>query len=292
MFGGVIVDLPTPFQSNGRIDSQSFQTLVERQLNQPISGILIGGITGEGETLNSSEHLQLLEHAIGIVEGNIPVLAALYWQRLPELLEIAKRLRHLAVDGVVVFLPAGSRWSTSMLHHQLQLLHQKLQLPIILAEQPFTRSLTITPEMLEALCQNTNLVAYAAPLVNIFAFTECHKRCHQRLTLFVLNEKDLLPALSLGASGMISVLANWKAEPLATIVQGFRSGENQKALRLFQQMLPLFQLGAQVHPAVLVKSLFTYQGIAMPYFRLPLELMPEAAIHQLLQEMESQASGW
>ncbi len=291
MFGGVIVDFPTPFQSSGEVDLDQFQYLMKRQLDQPISGLLIGGPTGEGQTLSEKEILLLLQQACQIVSGRFAVLGALYWEDPLNMLDKCRRFQKLGIDAVVLFLPPIAPLSVNHVKRQLYQLRQRFSLPIILAEPVIGLPETLPASDLEMICKESLIVAFASTFHKMVEMAAYHEYCHQHLTLIAITESYLLPALAVGAKGVLSAIANYTASPLAGIIQAYRSGNHQQALQLYQHLLPFLRIAMGIHPAALVKSLLAYHQAIPPYFRLPLKLISETTVKYLVEGTNFQASG-
>ena len=272
LFKGCGTAISTPFDENG-VNLKEFERLIENQIQNKVDAIIVCGTTGESSTMTTEEKKQAIECAVKTANGRIPVIAGTGGNNTKQVIENSKLAESLGVDGLLIVTPYYNKCTQKGLVEHYKVIAQSVSLPIILYSVPSRTGVNIEPKTCLELSKIENIVAIKEASGNISQVAEIAQLCGDDLHIYSGNDDQILPILSLGGLGVISVLSNVKPEYTHNIVQNFFDGDIQKATKMQLDALPLIRaLFSEVNP-IPVKAALNIQGYNFGTPRLPLTPM-------------------
>ena len=286
LFKGCGTAISTPFDENG-VNLKEFERLIENQIQKNVDAIIVCGTTGESSTMTTEEKKQAIECAVKTANGRIPIIAGTGGNNTKQVIENSKLAESLGVDGLLIVTPYYNKCTQKGLVEHYKVIAQSVSLPIILYSVPSRTGVNIEPKTCLELSKIENIVAIKEASGNISQVAEIAHLCGDNLHIYSGNDDQILPILSLGGLGVISVLSNVKPEYTHNIVQNFFSGNIEKATKMQLDALPLIKaLFSEVNP-IPVKAALNIQGYDFGIPRLPLTPMTAEKMEVLKQELNS-----
>lgn len=268
IFKGIATALVTPFK-NGSIDFNSMAKLIDFQLENNVSAIVICGTTGEAPTLSETEQSSLIEFAVKRVNGSIPVIAGSGSNCTKKAVDLSIRAENLGADALLIVTPYYNKASDEGLIRHYITIADSVSIPIILYNVPSRTGIDISPEVYETLSTHDHIIGLKEAGKNVNTIKKL-KAKKVPLQVFSGNDQGTCDLLSLGALGCISVASNIIPCEMIQICNYFFSGEIQKAFELESLMTPLFnELFCEVNP-IPVKYAMKLMGLCDGEMRLPL----------------------
>jgi len=267
MFHGSLVALITPFLEDGSLDIDSFKELIYWHMEQGTDGIVLCGSTGEGSSLSLEEKDVLLQEAVSIAKGNIPIIMGTSSNVTKQAVEYTKRAKDLGADGCLVVVPYYNKPSFHGCMAHFQAISQ-CALPIILYHHPGRTGVYLSAEMLVQLCHIPNVIGVKEASGNMDLALEF---LHKSQTPFLCGVDELAPSLiSMGAKGSISVIANIRPKLWSQCMIAALHGEVEKLQRDYRAIYPLCRaMMLETNPQC-VKFAVSLEHRARPFLRLPL----------------------
>ena len=284
LFKGCGTAISTPFDENG-VNLKEFERLIKNQIQNKVDAIIVCGTTGESSTMTTEEKKQAIECAVKTANGRIPIIAGTGGNNTKQVIENSKLAESLGVDGLLIVTPYYNKCTQKGLVEHYKVIAQSVSLPIILYSVPSRTGVNIEPKTCLELSKIENIVAIKEASGNISQVAEIAHLCGDDLHIYSGNDDQILPILSLGGLGVISVLSNVKPEYTHNIVQNFFDGDIQKATKMQLDALPLIKaLFSEVNP-IPVKSALNIQGYNFGTPRLPLTPMTAEKMEVLKQAL-------
>ena len=284
LFKGCGTAISTPFDENG-VNLKEFEKLIENQIQNKVDAIIVCGTTGESSTMTTEEKKQAIECAVKTANGRIPIIAGTGGNNTKQVIENSKLAESLGVDGLLIVTPYYNKCTQKGLVEHYKVIAQSVSLPIILYSVPSRTGVNIEPKTCLELSKIENIVAIKEASGNISQVAEIAQLCGDDLHIYSGNDDQILPILSLGGLGVISVLSNVKPEYTHNIVQNFFDGDIQKATKMQLDALPLIKaLFSEVNP-IPVKAALNIQGYDFGIPRLPLTPMTAEKMEVLKQAL-------
>ena len=284
LFKGCGTAISTPFDENG-VNLKEFERLIENQIQNKVDAIIVCGTTGESSTMTTEEKKQAIECAVKTANGRIPIIAGTGGNNTKQVIENSKLAESLGVDGLLIVTPYYNKCTQKGLVEHYKVIAQSVSLPIILYSVPSRTGVNIEPKTCLELSKIENIVAIKEASGNISQVAEIAQLCGDDLHIYSGNDDQILPILSLGGLGVISVLSNVKPEYTHNIVQNFFDGDIQKATKMQLDALPLIKaLFSEVNP-IPVKAALNIQGYNFGTPRLPLTPMTAEKMEVLKQAL-------
>ena len=284
LFKGCGTAISTPFDENG-VNLKEFERLIENQIQNKVDAIIVCGTTGESSTMTTEEKKQAIECAVKTANGRIPIIAGTGGNNTKQVIENSKLAESLGVDGLLIVTPYYNKCTQKGLVEHYKVIAQSVSLPIILYSVPSRTGVNIEPKTCLELSKIENIVAIKEASGNISQVAEIAHLCGDDLHIYSGNDDQILPILSLGGLGVISVLSNVKPEYTHNIVQNFFDGDIQKATKMQLDALPLIRaLFSEVNP-IPVKAALNIQGYNFGTPRLPLTPMTAEKMEVLKQAL-------
>jgi len=284
LFLGCGTAIPTPFTENG-VNFDEFRKLIEFQIDNGVDSLIVCGTTGEASTMSMQEKLDTIKCAVECSNGRIPIIAGTGSNNTLQAIEMSKKAEELGVDGLLIVTPYYNKTTQEGLIAHYSAIAKEVSLPIILYNVPGRTGLNILPETCLELSKIENIVAIKEASGNLSQVAEIAHLCGDNLYIYSGNDDQILPVLSLGGKGVISVLSNVKPKLVCDMVSSFFAGDINKAIDLQLKSIPLTKaLFSEVNP-IPVKAALSMIGFDFGKPRLPLIEMQELNKEVLKKEL-------
>ena len=278
--------IATPFDERG-INFEEYKKLVEFQIVQGADAIIVCGTTGESSTMSNTEKEDLIKFTVDIVDKRIPVIAGTGGNNTANVIELSKYAETVGADGLLVVTPYYNKTTQQGLVSHYTAIANSVSLPIILYNVPSRTGLNITPETYLELSKIENIVAVKEASGNISQVAKIAELCGDNLNIYSGNDDQVLPILSLGGLGVISVLSNIYPKYVHNMVINYLSGKHEEALKAQLNSLSLIDaLFSEVNP-IPIKEALNILGFNFGKPRLPLVEMSETGKENLQHIIEN-----
>ena len=287
IFTGAGVAIVTPMKANGDVNFEALGNLIEFQIAGGTDSIIICGTTGEASTLSYEEHLECIRYTVDKVAKRIPVVAGTGSNCTETAIYLSKEAEKVGADGVLVVTPYYNKATQKGLIAHFEAIAKSLNIPAILYNIPGRTGCNMLPETIHHLVKNVdNIVGVKDATGNIEHIMQTMHLCHGELDLYSGNDDQIVPLLSAGGIGVISVLSNILPRETHDICAKYLAGDVKGSLELQLKYLPLIKaLFCEVNP-IPVKKALNLMGMEAGTLRLPLTDMEEANAARLQKEME------
>ncbi len=270
MFKGSIVALVTPFK-NGKVDEQKLRALIDFQIKNGTSGIVPCGTTGESATLNFDEHESVIQVTIEEVKKRVPVIAGTGSNSTQEAIMLTKQAASAGADASLQVSPYYNRPTQKGLYEHFKAIAQSVKIPIILYNIAGRTGVNIEPETIAKLAQDCkNIVAVKEASGSLDQMSRIKQLCPENFDLISGDDGLTLPVLSIGGTGIISVVANIVPKDVADLVSAFEKGGLKKARELHYKLLPLIKAVFLETNPIPIKTAMGLLGMCEPDLRLPM----------------------
>ena len=274
LFEGCGTAIATPFCEEG-VNLKEFAKLVEEQIREGVDAIIVCGTTGESSTMTETEKLQTIECAVRTARKRVPIIAGTGSNNTKAVIEMNQKAQELGVDGVLIVTPYYNKTTQKGLIAHYKAIAEKTDLPIILYNVPSRTGVNIKPETCFELSKIENIVAVKEASGDLSQVAEIANLCRDELTIYSGNDDQVIPILSLGGRGVISVLSNVKPKYTHEMCKNFFSGNIKEATKMQLDAIPLIKaLFSEVNP-IPVKAALNMVGYHYGIPRLPLIEMTE-----------------
>ncbi len=287
IFRGASTALITPLTADG-IDYESFGKLIDWQIAEGIDSLVICGTTGEGSTLSDEEHREALEFAYKRAAGKVPMIAGTGSNDTGYAIDLTKFACEVGYEGMLLVTPYYNKATQNGLIKTFTAIADESTKPCILYNVPSRTGVNIEPATYGVLADHPMITGIKEASGNISKIVETMSIVGDRLDLYSGNDDQIVPLLSLGGSGVISVLSNLFPKKTSELCHKFFEGDTEGALKLQLDYLPLINaLFCEVNP-IPVKAAMAAMGFGEDYLRLPLTPMEDAHKANLLALMRQQ----
>ena len=276
MFRGSIVAIVTPFK-NGKIDENKLRDLIEFHIKNGTSGIVPCGTTGESATLSFEEHDRVIEITIEQVKKRIPVIAGTGSNSTEEAIMLTKHAAKAGAEASLQVSPYYNRPTQKGLYEHFKTIAESVNIPIILYNIASRTGVNIEPETIARLAQDCkNIVGVKEASGSLDQMSRIKQLCPKDFDLISGDDSLTLPILSIGGTGIISVVANIVPRDVANLVAEFEKGNLKKAQEIHYKLLPLIRsVFIETNP-IPVKTAMGLLGMCEPDLRLPMsKMLPE-----------------
>ena len=286
IFRGIATALITPLTADG-IDYAQFGKLIDWQIDQGINALVICGTTGESSTLSDAEHRRAIAFACEKVNGRVPVIAGTGSNETAYAVELTKSACADGADAVLVVTPYYNKTTQNGLVAMYNTIADASTKPVILYNVPSRTGIGIQPETYVKLAQHPNIAAIKEANSDISKIVETFALVGDQLDIYSGNDDQIVPILSMGGQGCISVLSNVVPKETVAITDQFFAGNVAEAARLQCQFMPLIRsLFCESNP-IPVKAAMSALGFCENYLRLPLVPMEQDHYETMLQRMRA-----
>ena len=286
LFKGCGTAISTPFDEKG-VNLKEFAKLVEEQIENKVDSIIVCGTTGESATMTEEERLQTIECAVKTANGRVPIIAGTGSNNTKAVIEMNRKVEKLGVDGLLIVTPYYNKTTQKGLIEHYRVIAKNTTLPIILYNVPSRTGVNILPETCLELSKIENIVAIKEASGDLSQIAMIANLCRDNLIIYSGNDDQIIPILSLGGMGVISVLSNIKPKYTHDMCYEFFNGNIKEAAKMQIDAIPLIKaLFSEVNP-IPVKAALNMIGYDFGIPRLPLIEMTEQGkekLKRLIQE--------
>lgn len=277
IFEGAGVAIVTPMKANGEINYDKFEELIEEQIAGGTDCIIAVGTTGEASTLTEKEHIDAIRFAVEVTKHRIPVIGGTGSNSTASMIQYSTEAEEAGVDGLLLVSPYYNKTSQRGLIASFKAIADSVKVPALLYNVPSRTGINIEPETTAWLCKNVeNIVGIKEASGNLSKIAHMMAVSDGKIDLYSGNDDQIVPILSLGGKGVISVLSNVAPRQTHDICQNFFDGNVAEAARMQLEAIPLIEaLFCETNP-IPVKEALNLMGKEVGGYRLPLvEMAPE-----------------
>ena len=289
IFTGAGVAIVTPFREDGSVNYEAFAEQIELQIAGGTDAIIVCGTTGESSTLTHEEHLDVIRYCVKQVNKRIPVIAGTGSNCTETAVYLSQEAEKAGVDGLLIVTPYYNKCTQKGLYEHFKIVAESVSLPIILYNIPGrTGGVLIQPETVVSLCRNVkNIVGVKDATGNISGVAKVLQLADGDVDLYSGNDDQIVPILSLGGKGVISVLSNVAPRQTHDICQLYFDGKVKESAALQLKALPVIDgLFCEVNP-IPVKKAMNLMGLNAGPLRRPLTEMEEEHAAKLADAMKA-----
>ena len=286
IFEGAGVALVTPFHEDGSVDYEKLKELVEFQIANGTDAIIICGTTGESSTLTHEEHLECIKKCVEYVNGRIPVVAGTGSNCTETAIYLSTEAEKYGADALLVVTPYYNKATQKGLIAHYTAIANSVKLPIIMYNVPSRTGCNIQPATAVTLAKNVeNIVAIKEASGNISQVVKLAQLANGCIDIYSGNDDQVVPLLSLGGKGVISVTANIIPEDTHDMVQKYLDGDVAGSLALQLKAIDLCDaMFCEVNP-IPVKKAVDLAGLCNGYVRMPMTEAEPASVEKIKKAM-------
>ena len=286
IFTGAATAVITPLTENG-VDYPAFEKLLNWQVEQGIDALVICGTTGEGSTLSDKEHKEVLQFALDVVAGRVPMIAGTGSNDTAYAISLTKFACSIGYDAVLLVTPYYNKTTQKGLIASFSAIADVSTKPVILYNVPSRTGVNIEPATYAALAEHPQICAIKEANGNLSKIVETAALVGDKLDIYSGNDDQIVPILACSGKGVISVLSNVAPKETALMCKKFFDGDVVGAMEMQKKYLPLVNaLFCEVNP-IPAKAAMAAMGFCENYLRLPLVPMEDAHREVLLQCMRN-----
>ena len=272
IFKGSGVAIITPFK-NGNLNLLKLRELIEWHIKEGTDAIIICGTTGEASTMSRYEKKKVIKFTVDVVNKRIPVIAGTGNNDTLDTIKMSQYAESVGVDGILVITPYYNKTNSAGLIKHFEEINEAVNVPIILYNVPSRTGMNITPSQVKELSNLKNIVAIKEASGDISQIAKIKALCGDSIDIYSGNDDQVIPIMSLGGLGVISVSANIIPKLMHEMTYSYLNKDIDKALELQLKTLPLINnLFIEVNP-IPVKTALNLMGFEVGDFRLPLYKM-------------------
>lgn len=287
IFRGAATALVTPLNENG-IDFSQFRRLIEWQISEEIDGLVIAGTTGEGSTLTDEEHREAVRFAVEVVNGRVPVIAGTGSNDTDYAVDLTRYCCEVGADAMLVVTPYYNKATQKGLVKMYNVIADASTKPILLYNVPSRTGVNIEPKTYRELAEHPQIVGIKEANGNISKIVETFSLVGDMLDIYSGNDDQIVPLMSMGGQGVISVLSNIMPRATSEMCHRFFRGDVAGSAKMQRDLLPLINsLFCEVNP-IPVKAAVAAMGYCDNYVRLPLTCMEDDHREMMLGLMRQQ----
>lgn len=287
VFSGAATAIVTPLTKDG-IDYKQFARLIEWQISEGIDAIVAVGTTGEGSTLTDEEHKAAIKFCVEQVAGRVPVIAGTGSNDTQYAIDLTRYACSVGADAMLLVTPYYNKATQKGMIESFKAIADASDKPCILYNVPSRTGCNLLPASVKELAKHPNIVAIKEACGNISQIAELAALVGDEIDIYSGNDDQIVPILSLGGKGVISVLSNIMPKATVDICKLFFDGKIEESRKLQLELLPLVNaLFCEVNP-IPVKAAVSAMGYCDNYLRLPLTPMEKANEEKLLSLMKEQ----
>lgn len=286
IFTGAAVAIVTPMKENKEVDFNKLEQLIDYQIGHGTDAIVICGTTGEASTLTHEEHLECIKVAVDRTNKRVPVIAGTGSNCTETAIYLSKEARAYGADGLLVVTPYYNKATQNGLTAHFTAIANSVDIPLVLYNVPSRTGCSMAVDTLVSLAKNVeNITAVKEASGNITFVADLMQRSEGLLDVYSGNDDQIVPVLSLGGKGVISVLSNILPRETHEIVEHYIRGNTKKSLEMQLKYLPLIHaLFAEVNP-IPVKKAMELMGMEVGPLRMPLTEMEPQNVKTLVEAM-------
>jgi 4-hydroxy-tetrahydrodipicolinate synthase len=289
MFTGTGTAMVTPFHRDGSLDEATMRRLVQRQIDAGIDFLVPCGTTGESPTLNHEEHLRVVEIAVELAKGKIPVLAGAGGYNTSEVISIARELADIGANGILSVTPYYNKPTQEGLFQHYRAIADAVPLPIILYSVQGRTGVNIEPATVKRLAGIENIVGIKEASGNVSQMAAILNTVPEGFTMLSGDDALTIPMIALGGRGVISVVSNEIPREMARLTRAALDGDFQTAREIHRRYHALMEINFVESNPIPVKAAMAEMGLLEAVWRLPLvvpKLENRERIRAVLESVE------
>ena len=270
IFRGCATAIVTPFNEYNEINFDEFKRLINFQIDNDVNAIVVCGTTGEASTLSCEEKEELIKYCVKVVNKRVPVIAGVGSNNTKVVIENEIYAEKVGVDGLLIVTPYYNKTTQNGLIEHYKIISENTNLPIILYNVPGRTGVDINPETYFELSKVNNIVATKEASGNISKILKIRSLCKDNLNIYSGNDDQIIPTLSIGCLGVISVLSNIMPKYTSKMVEKYFSGEVIKASKMQTEAAKLIELLFKEVNPIPIKEALNIIGFEVGKPRMPL----------------------
>jgi 4-hydroxy-tetrahydrodipicolinate synthase len=286
-FTGCGTALVTPFQRDESLDERVLRQLIQRQITAGIDFLVPCGTTGESPTLTREEYLRVVEITTEEVRGRVPVLAGAGGNNTAAVVALIRAIEPLGVDGILSVAPCYNKPTHEGLYRHYCTVAEATRLPIVLYNVPGRTGCNIEPETVRRLAAAGSIVGIKEASGNIAQIGAVLQAVPEEFAVLSGDDAMTLPAMALGARGVISVAANEAPAEMTELCRLAQNSDFAAARRIHRRLLPLMDVNFVESNPLPVKAALAMMGLAEPVWRLPLVPPSERSCEKIRGVLEN-----
>lgn len=288
IFTGAGVAIITPFNEDGSVNYDEFKRIIEDQISGGTDAIVVCGTTGESAAMTEEEHMDVVKFCIDTVNHRIPVVAGTGSNCTATAVDLSKKAESYGADAVLCVTPYYNKATQNGLVAHYSTIAEAIDIPVIIYNVPSRTGCNIQPQTLKTLAEKyENIAGIKDAAGNLSQTADEAYLCGDNITIYSGNDDQIVPILSMGGKGVISVLSNVAPGPAHDIVAEYLNGNVEKSRELQLKYLPLVRaLFCEVNP-IPVKYAMTLLGYAAGPLRLPLTELSHEHKELIKKEMKN-----
>lgn len=286
VFRGAATAMITPMREDGSVDYEAMGRLIDWQIEQGIDALLIAATSGEGSTLSDEEHREVLQFAVNQARGRVPMIAGTGSNDTAYACDLTKYACQIGYDACLVVTPYYNKTTQRGLIRMYKTIADASTKPLILYNVPSRTGISLAPATVAELSSYPHIDAIKEASGNISAIADIAASVTEGFTIYSGNDDQIIPILSLGGQGVISVLSNLLPKETSAMVHAYLEGNIEQARTMQLQYLPLIHaLFCETNP-IPVKAAMALMGYGTNTLRLPLVTMETEHETQLRARMQ------
>ena len=270
MFTGCGTALVTPFRSDLSLDEEALTALVRRQVESGIHFLVPCGTTGENPTLNKKERLQVVEITLEEAKGKVPILAGAGGYNTSGVVELARELESMEVDGLLSVTPYYNKPTPEGLYEHYKAIAAATRLPIVLYNVPSRTGTNITPSTLARLASIDNIIGVKEASGDIGQMAAIFQQVPKTFSVLSGDDSVTLPLMALGGVGVISVASNEIPAEMSALCNACLKGDLATGREIHRRYHALMEVNFVESNPGPVKAALSMMGLIQPYYRLPM----------------------
>ncbi|MBR4084396.1 MAG: 4-hydroxy-tetrahydrodipicolinate synthase [Lachnospiraceae bacterium] len=288
IFTGSGTAIVTPMNADGSVNYESFKNLIEFQIANETDAIIVCGTTGEASTLTHEEHLDVIKYCVEVVNKRIPVIAGTGSNCTETAIYLSTEAEKAGADGLLVVSPYYNKATQNGLFAHFKAVADSVKIPILLYNVQSRTGMNIAPTTIVRLCEACeNIVGVKEASGNISQVAKIAALGKGKIDIYSGNDDQIIPIMSLGGKGVISVLSNVAPRQTHEICAKYLAGDVKEATQMQLNAIDLIEaLFCEVNP-IPVKQALNLMGMEAGTLRLPLTEMEEATTARLKASMEA-----
>jgi len=287
MFTGCGTALVTPFRRDLSLDEETLRRLVRRQIEAGINFLVPCGTTGESPTLTRAEHLRVVEITLEEAHGKVPVVGGAGGYNTHEVIELARELEHMRVDGILSVTPYYNKPTQEGLYQHYKAIAGAVRLPIVVYSVQGRTGVNVEPATLARLAQIENIVAVKEASGNIAQMANVLHEVPPGFAVLSGDDAITIPLIALGGRGIVSVASNQIPAEMTQLAQACLRGDFAAARDIQRRYLPLMNVNFVESNPIPVKAAMGLMGLLEPVYRLPMVPPSEAAMAKIEKVLET-----
>jgi 4-hydroxy-tetrahydrodipicolinate synthase len=287
MFTGCGTALVTPFRRDLSLDEETLRALIRRQIDAGIDFLVPCGTTGESPTLTRAEHLRVVGIALEEARGKVPVLAGASGYNTNEVIELARELERMGVDGILSVTPYYNKPTQEGLYQHYRAIASAIRLPIVVYSVQGRTGVNVEPATMARLASIENIVGVKEASGNIGQVATILNEVPTTFTVLSGDDAVTIPVMALGGRGIISVVSNQIPGEMTQLAQDCLRGDFETARRVQARYLPLMNVNFVESNPIPVKAAMGLMGLLDPVYRLPMTPPSPANLARIAKVLEA-----